>query len=324
MKRVTVSPNFKVVVTDQVFPSIEAETELLAAIGARIEVADGTAEGVARLGADADALLNTYLPITAQLLGQLPAVKIVARYGIGTDNVDLAAAARRGVVVTNVPDYSVEEVAVHALGLLLTLSRRLPEASALVAAGGWGLDGLRPIRRLSTQRVGLVGYGKIARRLAGYLTALGCEVVAHDPLLRPGPGLPPLLTLPDLLGRCDAVSLHAPLTARTAGLIGAAELAMMKPTAVLINTARGGLVDTGAVIEALRAGRIRAAALDVLGAEPPAPGQLPAGLKGLLVTPHMAYYSEESIAESQRKAATQIIKVLTGGQPDYPVRPGPA
>jgi D-3-phosphoglycerate dehydrogenase len=318
------SQTFKVVVTDQVFPSIDTETELLAAIGARIEVADGTTDGVARLGGDADALLNTYLPINEELLGQLPACKIIARYGIGVDNVDLAAAARRGVIVTNVPDYSVEEVAVHALGLLLALARRLPEATALVASGGWGLAGLRPIRRLSTQRVGLVGFGKIARRLAGYLTALGCEVVAHDPLLEPGPGLPPLLALPDLLSRCDAVSLHAPLTARTKSLIGAAELATMKPTAVLINTARGGLVDTGAVIEALRAGRIRAAALDVLGTEPPAAGQLPGDLKGLLVTPHMAYYSEESIAESQRKAATQVIKVLTGGRPDYPVRPGPA
>jgi D-3-phosphoglycerate dehydrogenase len=117
------------------------------------------------------------------------------------------------------------------------------------------------------------------------------------------------------------VSLHAPLTAQTKGLIGAAELATMKPGAVLINTARGGLIDVDAVIEALRAGQIRAAALDVLDTEPPAAGRLPADLPNLLVTPHMAYYSEESIAESQRKAAIQIIKVLTGGQPDYPVRP---
>jgi D-3-phosphoglycerate dehydrogenase len=117
------------------------------------------------------------------------------------------------------------------------------------------------------------------------------------------------------------VSLHTPLTPETTGLIGAAELAMMKPSAVLINTARGGLVDVDAVIEALRAGRIRAAALDVLDTEPPAAGRLPGDLAGLVVTPHMAYYSEESIAESQQKAATQIIKVLTGGQPDYPVRP---
>ena len=312
---------FKVVVTDQVFPSIDTETQLLATIGARIEVADGTADGVARLGGDADALLNTYLPITDQLLGRLPACKIVARYGIGTDNVDVAAAARRGVVVTNVPDYSVEEVAVHTLCLMLALTRRLPEASRLVAGGGWGLDGLRPIRRLSTQQAGLVGFGRIARCLAGYLTALGCAVVAHDPFLQPEPGLPPLLTLPELLSRCDVVSLHTPLTPRTRGLIGAAELAMMKPSAMLINTARGGLVDVDAVIEALWVGQIRAAALDVLDTEPPVAGRLPGNLQGLLVTPHMAYYSEESLAESQRKAATQIIKVLTGGQPDYPVRP---
>jgi len=316
-----VSQNFKVVVTDQVFPSIDTETQLLAAIGARIEVADGTTEAVARIGGDADALLNTYLPITDQLLAQLPACKIVARYGIGVDNVDLAAAAHRGIVVTNVPDYSVEEVAVHTLGLMLALTRRLPDASRLVASGGWGLNGLRPIRRLSTQRAGLVGFGRIARRLAGYLTALGCEVVAHDPFLQPGPGLPALLALPDLLGRCDVVSLHAPLTAHTKGLIGAAELATMKPDAVLINTARGGLVDVDAVIGALRAGQIRAAALDVLDAEPPAAGRLPSDLTNLLVTPHMAYYSEESIAESQRKAATQVVKVLTGGHPDYPVLP---
>ncbi len=270
------SQNFTVVVTDQVFPSIDTETQLLAAVGARIEVADGTPEGVARIGGEADALLNTYMPITAQLLDSLPACKIVARYGIGVDNVDLAAAAARGVVVTNVPDYSVEEVAVHTLGLLLALARRLPEASRLVASGGWGLDGLRPIRRLSTQQAGLVGFGRIARRLAGYLTALGCGVVAHDPFVQPGPGLPPLLPLPELLRGCDMVSLHVPLTPETKGLIGAAELAVMKPSAVLINTARGGLVNVNAVIEALRAGRIRAAALDVLDTEPPAAAGSPA------------------------------------------------
>lgn len=312
---------FKVVVTDQVFPAIDTETGLLASIGARIEVADGTPADVARLGADADALLNTYMPITGELLSQLPACRIVARYGIGVDNVDLAAAAQRGVIVTNVPDYSVEEVAVHTLGLLLALVRRLPQASRLVTAGGWGLDGLRPIRRLSTQRAGLVGFGRIARNLAGYLAAIGCEVVAHDPFIQPQPGLPPLVPLPELLSECDLISLHVPLTPQTHGLIGAAELAMMKPGTALVNTARGGLVDVDALIAALRAGRIGAAALDVLDQEPPRAGRLPGDLPNLLITPHMAYYSEESIAESQRKAATQIIKVLTGGLPDYQVRP---
>lgn len=312
---------FKVVVTDQVFPAIDTETGLLASIGATIEVADGTPEDVVRLGSNADALLNTYMPITDELLGQLPACRIVARYGIGVDNVDLAAAAARGVTITNVPDYSVEEVAVHTLGLLLALIRRLPEASRLVAAGGWGLDGLRPIRRLSTQRAGLVGFGRIARHLAGYLAAMGCEVVAYDPFIEPQPGIPPLVSLPDLLSGCDLISLHVPLTPQTHGLIGPAELAMMKPGAVLVNTARGPLVDVDALVGALRAGQIRAAALDVLDQEPPRPDRIPGDIPNLLVTPHMAYYSEESIAESQRKAATQVIKVLTGGQPDYPVRP---
>src|ERR1039457_5419097 len=285
------SRRFKVVVTDQVFPSIDTEAALLAGIGGDLEVADGTPDGGARLGGDAGGPLNTYMPITDDLLSRLPACKIVARYGIGVDNVDLLAAARRGVVVTNVPDYSVEEVAVHTLSLLLSLTRRLPAAAGLVARGGWGLDGLRPIRRLSTQRIGLVGFGRIARRLASYLAALRCEVVVHDPFVQPAPDTPALVPLGELLAGCDAVSLHAPLTPQTRGLIGA-----------------------------VRAGQIRAAALDVLDREPPA-GRLPDDLPNLLVTPHMAYYSEESIAESQKKAATQVIKVLTGGQPDYPVRP---
>lgn len=312
-------PRFRVVVTDQVFPSVETETRLLADIGAELVVADGTSEGVAALAAGADAFLNTYLPVTGELLARAPRCRIVARYGIGVDNVDLAAAKRRGVVVTNVPDYSVEEVAVHTLSLLLALVRRVPDATRLVASGGWGLTGLRPIRRLSGLRAGLVGYGRIGRLLASYLAVLGCDVMVHDPFLAPGPGLPRLVTLAELLAECDVVSLHAPLTPATRGLIGAAELAAMKPEAVLINTARGPLVDVDAVIAALQQRRLRGAALDVLDAEPPAPGRIPAGLTNLLVTPHMAYYSEEAIAESQRKAATQVIKVLTGGQPDYPV-----
>lgn len=315
----TSSPRFTVVVTDQVFPSVETEQRLLAEIGAELLVADGTAAGVAALAGGADALLNTYLPVTDELLASVPRCRIVARYGIGVDNVDLAAARRRGVVVTNVPDYSVEEVAVHTLGLLLALVRRIPDGARLVSAGGWGLTGLRPIHRLSGLVAGLVGYGRIGRLLASYLGVLGCEVMVHDPFLAPGPDLPPLVTLAELLAQCDVVSLHAPLTPATRGLIGPAELAAMKPGAVLINTARGGLVDVPALVAALQAGQLQAAALDVLDSEPPVAGRIPAGLTNLLVTPHMAYYSEESLAESQRKAATQVIKVLTGGQPDYPV-----
>ena len=311
---------FKVVVTDQVFPDVEVERALLADIDASLEVADGTLDDALARGRDADALLNTYLPIGGDALAQLERCQIVARYGIGVDNIDVAAAAKAGVVVTNVPDYCVEEVATHALALLLALLRRLPEGDAKVRAGGWGLDGLRPMTRLSDVTVGLVGFGRIARRLAESLQVLGCRLLVHDPFLSPADGLPELVPLEDLLARSDAVSLHAPLTPGTRGMINAETVALMPEHAVLVNTSRGPLIEFAAVADALRAGRLRAAGLDVLPTEPAPPGLLD-DVPNLLVTPHTAFYSEQAVRESQTKAATQIIKVLTGGTPDYAVSP---
>lgn len=310
--------DFKVVVTDQVFPDVENERALLADIGAELEVADGTLENAVARGHDADALLNTYLPLSADTLAKLPSCRIIARYGIGVDNVDLAAAKDAGIVVTNVPDYCVDEVAAHALALLLSLLRRVPQGHARVQEGGWGLDGLRPIQRLSELTVGLVGFGRIARRLAESLAVLGCRLAVHDPFLTPSPELPTLVSLEELLQTSDAVSLHAPLTPETTGLIDADTLALMPDHAVLVNTSRGPLVVLEDVVEALRSGRLRGAALDVLPTEPPDPA-LVRDVPNLLVTPHMAYYSEQAIAESQHKAATQVIKVLTGQRPDYQV-----
>jgi D-3-phosphoglycerate dehydrogenase len=311
---------FKVVITDQVFPTTDLEAGLLGEIGATLEVADGTLEDVLARGADADALLTTYFPITADTVAELGNCKIIARYGIGVDNVDIAAANAAGIIVTNVPDYSVEEVAAHALAMLLGLLRRLPQADAFVRSGGWSIDSLRPIRRLSTLTAGLVGYGRISRRLAESLTTLGMTIICHDPYLQPVEGLPPLVTLEELLRTSDIVSLHAPLTPKTRGMIGAAELALMPKHAVLLNTSRGPLVVLDDLLDALRSGGIQAAALDVFEQEPLDAGRLE-GVPGLMVSPHMAYYSEEALQESQRKASTQIVKVLTGETPDYPVRP---
>ena len=311
---------FKVVITDHVFPTIEIETSALAAIDATLEVADGTLEDVLTRCRNADALLTTYFGIDDATVAQLHNCKIIARYGIGTDNVDIGAANRAGIVVTNVPDYSVEEVAAHALAMMLALLRRLPEADAFVRSGGWSIDGLRPIARLSTLTVGLVGYGRIPRRLADALTALGISIVTHDPFVQPGPGVPPLVSLAELLAMSDVVSLHAPLTPETRGLIGASELAMMRDDAILVNTSRGPLVVLDDLLDALRAGNIRGAGLDVFEHEPIDRDRL-ADVPGLLVSPHMAYYSEEALSESQRKASAQIVKVLSGEEPDYPVKP---
>ena len=309
---------FKVVVSDQVFPSVDVERNLLSEIDAELVVATGDSDEVLKVAGDADAILNTYLPWTAESIARLENCKIIARYGIGFDNVDLDAARNAGIVVTNVPDYSVEEVAVHTLGLILAMVRKLFEAERLVREGGWAIRSLQPIRRFSELSVGLFGYGRIARKLAAPIRELGAEIVVHDPYLQPGPDLPKLVGLDELLATSDLVSIHAPLTSETRGIIGERALSIIKPGAMLVNTSRGPLVDLQAVISALRSGRLAAAALDVFDQEPLDISRIE-GVPNLIATPHMAYYSEESLQESQRKATTQVIKVLTGEQPDYRV-----
>lgn len=309
---------FQVIVTDQVFPDVDTERELLAGIGARLTVADGGRERVLDLAGEADALLNTYMPMDADAIGRLGRCRVIARYGIGVDNVDLDAARRAGIVVTNVPDYCVEEVATHTLALLLALVRRIPQGDALVRGGGWGTAGLRPIARLSELTVGLVGYGRIARRLAGALHAMGAGLLVHDPYVDRVEDGTRLVGLDELLAASDVVSLHCPLTPATRGLIDAAALVRMKRDAILINTCRGPIVVLDDLLAALRRGGIRAAALDVFDPEPPDAGKL-ADVPNLLLSPHAAFYSEAAVKESQRKAATQVIKVLTGEAPDYPV-----
>ena len=313
-------PGYRVVVSDQVFPSVEVERRLLGEIDAELEVANGTVEDLRARAADADAILNTYLPINAATIAALPRCRIVARYGIGVDNVDVRAAADAGITVTNVPDYSIQEVGAHALALILAVLRKIPQSDAKIRAGGWGLDGLRPMRRVSELTFGLLGYGKIARQLARSIEALGGTILAHDPYLSAGPGIPELVSLDALLERSDVLSVHAPLTPETRGLIDAAAIARMPRGSILVNTSRGPLVVLEDVVAALREGHLSGAALDVFDREPLDPARIE-GVPNLIVTPHTGYYSEESIAESQRKAATQVIKVLTGMQPDYPVRP---
>jgi D-3-phosphoglycerate dehydrogenase len=311
-------PRFKVIVTDQVFPDVEIERRLLGEIDATLEVADGTLDDILAKGADADAVLTTYFPIDASTVAALKRCRIIARYGIGVDNIDIPAARAAGMEVTNVPDYCVEEVADHSLAMLLSLLRKLPEGDARLRKGEWGVKPLRPMARLSELTLGLVGYGKIARRLGAAASHLGMRVIVFDPYLSPGPDMPPLVTLEELLRSSDAVSLHCPLTPETRGIIGAAQLAMMPDHAVLVNTSRGPLIDLDDLLSALRAGTIRAAGLDVFDVEPIDPKRLE-GVPGLLVTPHVAYYSEAAFRDSQTKAATQIIKVLSGQKPDYPV-----
>ena len=309
---------YKVVVSDQVFPTVDLERAMLAEIDAELVVATGDVDAVLDVAADADAILNTYLSWNAETLGRLERCKIIARYGIGVDNIDLDAARAAGMVVTNVPDYSVQEVAAHSLALMLAMLRKVTIGDAVIRSGGWKIDALRPIHRLSTLTVGLLGYGRIARRFAETIEALEMNLVVYDPYVEAGPGIPRLVDLDELLAVSDVVSVNAPATPETRGMINAGTLGKMKSSAILVNTSRGPLVVLDDLLAALRNGTIAGAALDVFEQEPLDAARIE-GVPNLLVTPHMAYYSEEALQESQRKAATQVIKVLTGEAPDYQV-----
>jgi D-3-phosphoglycerate dehydrogenase len=308
----------KVVVTDQVFPDVEVERKVLEEIGADLVVADGTREGALALALDADALLNCYMPLDGDFIRSLKKAKIVARYGIGTDNVDLTAAADSGVVVTNVPDYCVEEVATHALTLILALIRRLPESQTFLMQRGWGVDAIRPVSRFSDLTVGLLGYGRIARHLGVAAKALGATLITHDPFITETSDGTEVVSFSELLARSNVLSLHCPLTPETRGIIDANALQQLPEGAVIVNTSRGPLVKLADLVEALRSGHLRGAGLDVFEVEPPDPEQL-RDVPGLIATPHTAFYSEASLHESQQKAATQVVKVFRGQKPDYPV-----
>ncbi|MDR7464042.1 MAG: C-terminal binding protein [Armatimonadota bacterium] len=312
-----------VLVTDYVFPSLEVERAVLRAAGAELVAMQAGSEAeLAEAVGNADGLLVCYAPVTRRVIERAQRCRVIARYGIGVDNVDVDAATERGIVVTNVPDYCIEEVSDHALALLLACARKVAFLDRGVRAGRWEARDAVPIRRLRGQVLGLVGFGKIPRLLAAKARALGLTVLAYDPYLDAATceayGARQV-ELGELLARADFVSVHAPLTPQTRGLIGEAELRRMKPTAYLINTARGPIVHEAALLQALQEGWIAGAALDVLESEPPPAGHPLLQAPQVVLTPHVAFYSEESLQELQRKAAEEVARVLTGQPPRYPV-----
>jgi D-3-phosphoglycerate dehydrogenase len=302
--------------------NIAEEQEVFVRAGVRHAVvpARTEAEYLERCG-DADGLLVQYGAVTRRVFEGLPRLRVLVRYGVGVDGIDLGAATDHGVPVVNVPDYGTDEVANHAVALLLALARKLTRLDRQTRAGAWDVFRVGPITRLAGQTVGILGCGRIgsavARKLAGFdLRLLGC-----DPFVESfPPGVQPV-AFERLLAESDYLTIHCPLTVDTRRLFDAETLARMRPTAVLINTARGGIVDTGALTEALRMGLLAGAGLDVLEEEPVDPASPLLRMEQVIVTPHAAWYSEEGRSDLKRRAAEEAVQVLRGGRPRHCVNP---
>ena len=255
------------------------------------------------------------------MIAKMPKVKIISRFGIGVDNVDLDAASKAGIVVTKVPDYCIDEVSDHAMALLLTIVRKIPAANEQVHAGVWKMPNFVPIYRLRGSTLGLAGFGRIPQLVVPKAQAFGMKVVAYDPFV-PAEVFKSLgveqVDFEQLLAVSDYISVHCPLTPETKGLFGESAFKKMKNKAYLVNTARGPVVDEVALAKALDAGEIAGAGLDVMTTEPPVGSPL-LGNKKAIITPHTSFYSEESLVDLQTKAAQEVANVLTGKPARNPV-----
>ena len=308
----------RVLITDCDHGFYDPEQAVARERGVDLRLAEGDPDAIVAMGADADALLCQYVRVDAALLDRLPGCRVIGRYGVGLDNIDLDAARDRGRVVVNVPDFCVAEVADHAMALALGVTRRVALLDREWRAGPaaynarWvdRFDVLEGVERASTQRFGLVGFGRTGRAVAERAAAFGFEIAAHDPFV-PADQVTAAgalaLELAELLATSHVVSLHLPLTDQTRHLIDAERLALMPEGSVVVNTARGALIDQAALPAALRAGRPGFAALDVFEDEP-LPADSPLWeLPNAVLTPHIAFFSRTSILDLKRRAMTAVV-----------------
>ena len=264
---------------------------------------------------DAVAILaGPIIPLDRAHLERLESCSAIVRYGVGLDNVDIDVAQELGIAVGNVPEYGHEEISNHAIALLLGLSRKLFEFDAAVRRGGTGIPAPQSVARLSQRTLGLVGYGRIGRRVAEKARAFGLEVVAYDPYASTADGVE-LLGLDELLRRADILSLHVPLTPETRHMIGARELALLEPGSLVINIGRGGLVDEDALVAALHSGHIAGAALDVTEIEPLPLSSPLLDAPNVILTPHVAWVSEVALSDLKRLTAENALRLIGAREP---------
>ncbi len=315
----------KVLITDYVWPSTDPEREVLEAAGIELVIApDGSEETLAALAVDVDAIMFCFAQVTGKVLEVATNCKIAARYGIGVDNVDIAKATELGIVVTNVPDYCMDEVTDHALGMILALNRRLVPHTNTVVSGGWNDVVLnQPMHRTRGATLGIVGYGRIGRSLAAKAVGFGMNILAYDPLIEPGAEVEGAssVTLDEVLTQSDFISLHVPLLPSTENMISTAELAKMKQGSIIVNCARGGLIDEDALAVSLASGHTAGAGLDVVEPTPPDPSSALLKQENVIITPHTAFFSQASTLELERRTAGEVVRVLNGESPENLINP---
>lgn len=318
-----------VVIADSDYGDAEVEREIIEGAGFALRPLQCTSEDELVANAqDAEAVLTQYARIGARTITNLPRLHHIARYGVGLDIVDVEAATAAGILVTNVPaDYCRDEVADHALAALLVFARKLRRFDEAVHAGNWHWQAGAPLRQLRGRRLGLVGLGNIGRAIVARAAAFGLEIVASDPYVDAGIADAVgarLIAFDELLATSDYVIVQAPLTDETRNLFDRAAIARMQRGAVLINTARGPIVDSDALYDALRDGHLAGAALDDLPEEPAKqrswrPDNPLLTLPNCLVTPHVAYYSDDSIHYARTFASEEVVRVLRGEMARSPV-----
>ncbi len=319
----------RILITDFVWPSTAPEREeLIAGLGAGVEVVeapDGSEETLASLAANCDAIMTCFAQVTPAVVRAAKRCRCISRYGVGVDNIAVDVATELGIPVTYVPDYCVDEVSDHVMALLLTWNRQIGFYNDVAKAGRWeGAPSPHPLTRLRGQTIGVVGFGRIGRAVADKARAFGLLALAYDPYLPADAQLPDgvaATSLENLLATADYVTVHTPLNPDTQGLIGERAFSLMKPSAYLINCARGPIVDEAALHAALRDASIAGAGLDVMeSASPPADHPLFA-LDNVIVTPHVAFLSQQSVLELETRTARATVDVLQGRMPEFLVNP---
>ena len=308
-----------VAVVDGGYDSYDIERRILAPFDVEVVLRDCNRDAamVAQAVRDADAVLVRESPVTAAAIAGMARCKAIVRYGIGVDNIDQSAARERRIYVANVPDYGAEEVSDQAIALLLTVVRRVAARDRAVRGGAWNVSRVERMYRVAGRTLGLVGYGRIARAFERKMRGMGvARVLVNDPGVPEAPGVEPV-DLATLCRDADYISIHAPLTPQTVHLIGREQFASMKPTTIVVNTARGPLIEEAALVEALREGRIFGAGIDVYEREPPRKDHPLFALDNVVLSDHNGWYSEESVAELQTKAAQEVARVFRGEPPKH-------